>query len=423
MKTHVYFYKLNCSLLKAAIGSATFTGLFIGSNFWGNFGDRFGRKKGILFMSIICLIFAIASAFSPNVYVLIILRFCLGIGLGGSTVIFTILAEYLPDAGRAKILTNFGIFWVVGTCFEILVAYLVISKFNLGWRALLLVSALPILILMPMYLLLKEPPRFLLSSNRAEEANDTLHYIAKKCKKELPDDFKLSEHNPNKTNKTNFLALLSPRFRKLSILLWIIWFSSNLSYYGITLFTPIYFEKLAGGKIGSTSTTYYLFVFATSIAEIPGLLTCSIGVEFIGRKNTQTLSLGLCAVILYVLMLDIPLLASIIMLIFARMFIAGASSTAWSYTPEAYPTFIRATGVGTAGGFAKFGSIFSPFLSIALEDKSPRFSLMAFAALGTISSICSFLLPKDGVDIHMDEEFKRENEMSSEVSLLMVMKE
>lgn len=365
-------------------------------------------------MSIICLIFAISSAFSPNIYVLIILRFCLGIGVGGSTVVFTILAEYLPEEGRARILTNFGIFWVIGNSFEILVAYLVISKFNLGWRVLLLVSALPVLLLVPMYLLLKEPPRFLLSVNRVEEANETLKYIAKKCNKELPENFELQIKNTSKANKSNCLALLSPKFRKLSLLLWVIWFCSNLSYYGITLFTPIYFEKLAGGKVNPTSSTYYLFVFATALAEIPGLLLCSIGVDFIGRKNTQIISIGLCASMLYVLMIDIPLLASIILLIFARMFIAGASSTAYAYTPEAYPTHIRATGVGTAGGFAKFGSIFSPFLSIALENKSPRFSLLSFAILGTLATICSYLLPKDGRDVRMEEEYKIESEFTLE---------
>lgn len=372
------------------------------------FADRFGRKRGIMLVSIVCLIFSIASAFSPNIYVLLVLRFFLGLGIGGTSIVFTIMTEYLPANRRGKILTNFGFFWVLGTCFEILVAYLFLS--SLGWRGLLLISALPFLILFPFNFWIRETPHFLVKSGNSEKAYEVLSYVSDSCKGDLPEGT-LEEFKDEK--KSSFFVLLSPKYRKLSILLWVIWFTSNLDYYGITLFTPHYFEKLAKGQISPTSGTFYLFLLATTIAEMPGLLACSTAVQFIGRKKTQTIALSLCTVFLFSMLLNPPPIAGIILLIFARMFIAGASSTIWAYTPETYPTSIRATGVGTAGGFAKFGSIFSPFISIVLESYSPMYPLLVFGVLGIVSSICSFLLPYDEMNVKSQLKPSHDRLMSS----------
>ena len=36
-----------------------------------------------------------------------------------------------------------------------------------------------------------------------------------------------------------------------------------------------------------------------------------------------------------------------------RMFVNGSWAAAWTYTPEAYPTVVRATGLGAANGLSK----------------------------------------------------------------------
>lgn len=300
------------------------------------------------------------------------------------------MTEYLPSKSRGSILTNFGFFWVLGTCFEILAAYLILPIW--GWRGLLLVSASPFILLIPFIFWIKETPVYLHKKGRRDEAEKVLEYLADQSKMDLPEG-QLAPYEENK--KEGFKTLLSPKYRKLSLLLWVIWFTSNLDYYGITLFAPHYFEVLGGGAISPKSGTFYLLLLATTLAEMPGLLACSTAVKYIGRKKAQTIALGSCSVFLFAMLADPPPIPGIILLVFARMFIAGAASTIWAYTPEAYPTAVRATGVGVAGGFAKFGSVFSPFISIVLQSYSPKYPLLVFGLLGLLSTICSFLLPFD----------------------------
>lgn len=45
-----------------------------------------------------------------------------------------------------------------------------------------------------------------------------------------------------------------------------------------------------------------------------------------------------------------------------RMFIEASYAALWTYTPEAYPTTIRATGLGVANAWSKVASIITPFV-------------------------------------------------------------
>jgi hypothetical protein len=51
----------------------------------------------------------------------------------------------------------------------------------------------------------------------------------------------------------------------------------------------------------------------------------------------------------------------IIFLFVARCFISGAFQAAYVYTPEYYPTVMRAIGLGTCSGMARVGIIKSKF--------------------------------------------------------------
>ncbi|MBN4679051.1 MFS transporter, partial [Pandoraea nosoerga] len=73
--------------LNAAFVSATFVGMTIGAWLSGILGDRFGRRFSYQMNLAIFGLASIAAAFAPNMMVLIVLRFIIGIGLGAEIVV------------------------------------------------------------------------------------------------------------------------------------------------------------------------------------------------------------------------------------------------------------------------------------------------------------------------------------------------
>ena len=69
---------------------------------FGPLGDEWGRKPTFLLSSTITAVCSIASAFAPNFPALVLLRFGVGIGVGGTVIPFDTLAELTPSRFRGK---------------------------------------------------------------------------------------------------------------------------------------------------------------------------------------------------------------------------------------------------------------------------------------------------------------------------------
>jgi MFS family permease len=67
---------------------------------FGPLGDVWGRKPTFLLSSTITAVCSLASAFSPNFPALCLLRFGVGIGVGGTVIPFDTLAELTPSHVR-----------------------------------------------------------------------------------------------------------------------------------------------------------------------------------------------------------------------------------------------------------------------------------------------------------------------------------
>lgn len=82
------------------LSSIVFIGVAIGAWVWSPVADFYGRKRGFAITGLGTAVFSIATALAPSYWVLLAFRFCVGVGLGGVPIIFSLFAEFVPTKRR-----------------------------------------------------------------------------------------------------------------------------------------------------------------------------------------------------------------------------------------------------------------------------------------------------------------------------------
>ncbi|XP_076452194.1 synaptic vesicle 2-related protein-like [Babylonia areolata] len=390
-------------LEEAAITIFVFCGMTSTSGLWGSLCDNYGRKTGLVMSSLVTVYFGLLSAFSPNLMWMLILRGLAGCGIGGAPQSITLYAEFLPAKHRAVCITLVEVFWAIGACFEMIIALLVMP--TLGWRWLLGISTFPLFLISVCCWWLPESARFDVMQGDYDKAVKTLEKIAYENGQPLPPG-KLVHLQPQYIKHGRLKDLLSPPFRKTTLLLWTIWMTASFCYYGIVLLTTALYEtpnncydekfkmeETCAIECRSLTREDLVDTIWTTMAEFPGLGLAVVLLEKIGRKYTMALLFG--GFVIFVLLVNFCMQRSLltVFLFVARAFISGAFQGVYIYTPEFYPTNLRALGLGICSGMARVGATITPFVAQVLLKTSPLFAISAYGLTCLVAVVCSLLLP------------------------------
>lgn len=99
----------------ATITSSVFVGALLGTLVLGYLGDHLGRKPVFTMTAGIICISGFLTAVANNFWTLLLFRFMVGFGVGGLTVPFDTLAEFVPNSHRGSNLLLIEYFWTAGT--------------------------------------------------------------------------------------------------------------------------------------------------------------------------------------------------------------------------------------------------------------------------------------------------------------------
>ncbi|WP_062306758.1 MFS transporter [Alicyclobacillus sendaiensis] len=306
------------------VGSVSSLGMAVGSALAGLCADRFGRRS--LFMVTI-LIYSLAtglSAFAAGIGMFFVLRFFVGLGLGGELpVATTYVLESSPDEVRARRVVFLESFWAVGSLAAALVSYFVIPSF--GWRVVFLIGAIPALYTLVLRFALPEAERYARLKRRST--------------------FGESVQN-----------IWSRKLGRRSLVASVVWFVMNYSYYGMFLWLPsVLYDK---GYSLVHSLGYSLIM---TLAQIPGYMTAAWLVERWGRKRTLVAAMILTALSALAFGFAWNTVSLIVFGLLLSFFMLAAFAATYAFTVEQFPTMFRATGMGWAAGFGRFGSAIAPF--------------------------------------------------------------
>lgn len=333
-------------------GTFFFIGMLIGAFVFGRLADRIGRRP-VLMMAVVIDAFAgVASAFAPEFAWLLVLRFITGIGVGGTLPVdYTMMAEFLPSDRRGRWLVLLESFWAVGTIFLAILALVAVSWGDDAWRVIFFVTGLPALIGVVLRLYIPESPMFLNRNGKSEEARKVLQRVAKVngTTAEIP------ALQPEKQERKSILALFNGDLRRRSLSLFLAWALISIAYYGVFVYLPV---KLSSEGFAFMRGQVFLVVLA--LVQLPGFALSAYGVERWGRKPTLIGFLLLSAVgCMFYSLGSSPfvVIGSTLLMSFSLL---GTWGALYAFTPEVYPTDLRASGMGMAGAVARFGGLFAP---------------------------------------------------------------
>ncbi len=376
------------------IGTAIFLGMLGGAWFWGTVSDYIGRRTGFQATVLIDSIFGLLSALSPGYLWLALLRGLTGFGVGGTLPVdYSLFAEYLPTKERGKYLVYLESFWALGSLVGAGLAWLLVP--TLGWRALLAVSALPGIIIYFVRRYVPESPRYLLVNGREAEARQVLALVAREngVAVEVPP----LKVEPRRRQAT-VPALWQPVFARTTAMLWLVWFFISLGYYGVFIWLP---SILVARGFAFVHTYGYVFVMA--LAQIPGYLSAAYLVERWGRRQTLGLYLllsGLFTLVFALVGSPAGIFAAAILMSF---FCLGAWGALYAYTPELYPTEIRATGMGWASGMTRIAGALAPILGGWLLPVSLLGALGLYGASFGLAGLVTLTLGRETRDVPLSD--------------------
>jgi putative MFS transporter len=364
-------------------GTFFFIGMLIGAFVFGRLADRIGRRPVLLAAVVIDACFGVASAFAPDFTWLLVLRFATGIGVGGTLPVdYTMMAEFLPSDRRGRWLVLLESFWAVGTILLAVLALVAVRWGGDAWRVIFLVTGLPALIGVVLRLFVPESPMYLNRSGRSEQARAVLQRVAKANGRNVT----IPALDPETPVTTSLFAVFSGKLRRRSISLFVAWALISIAYYGVFVYLPV---KLSAEGFGFMRGQEFLIVLA--LVQLPGFALSAYGVERWGRKPTLVgfLLLSAAGCMFYSFGSSTTLVVgSTLLMSFALL---GTWGALYAFTPEVYPTDLRASGMGLAGAVARFGGLLAPTIIAPVMATHFTLSLVmlaCFLAIGAIAILC-----------------------------------
>lgn len=334
----------------APVFGAGMFGLMIGALCFGPMADRIGRKTTLM----ICVGFfglaSLASAWSPDLQVLLVLRFLTGLGLGGAMPnAITLSSEYAPDKHRSVLVTTMFCGFTLGSALGGILAAFIVAHW--GWHAVLLVGGIVPLLLVPLLgWLLPESARYLVARNAASaQISRILNRIAPEA--DLHNArYALTDKAPT---GSPVKQLFDARLRRGTLVLWVMFFMCMLIIYLLSSWLPT--------LIKNTGRTLQDASLVTAMFQIGGTLgSITLGRWMDRYRPTRVLSLAYLVAALFIALIGHS--ATSTPLLVLAVFMAGFCASGGQVGGNAlaagfYPTASRATGVAWALGIGRIGSI------------------------------------------------------------------
>ena len=316
----------------------------IGGVLFGVIADRIGRQKALMLSILTYSICSLASGFAPSLWVLVAVRFVLGLGMGGEwNTGATLVAETWPTHLRAKALSIVQSSWALGYAAAAVVVWVVLMF--APWRVVFMVGVLPALVTLWIRKDVPESPMW--QQHRAAHANAPVAGPAT-----LVDP------------RGSFWDLFSRRFVRSTLALMLLNLFGMFGWWGLFSWLPARFvlPVTEGGLGFSEVEKTVLLVILNLTGMFTGYASFGWVADRIGRRKAFFIYTFIAALLVPLYAVANSFWALLLLGTPVAFFGTGFFSGSGIVGSELFPTNIRARALGFTYNGARTLSALAPFV-------------------------------------------------------------
>ena len=318
-------------------------------SFAGKIGDKYGRKKVLLFAALLFMLSAVGSAVSTRLLLFVSARLIGGVAVGVASILSPMyIAEVSPAKYRGRLVSLNQLAIVSGILIAFFTNYLLVSTGENNWRWMLLVMAFPALLLFFSLFFVPESPRWLMAESREDKAYEVLVRTAghEQASKELKE----IRQTLQQKNEAGYCELVAPNVRS------ILWLGIILAVFqqitGIN--TIMYYAPKIFAQVGQSNDIALLQTIAIGGTNFIFTVVAMLFIDRFGRKFLILAgSLGMTFMLiglslLYFLKAATGVLVLIFILGYIAFFAASLGPALWVVVSEIFPNRLRSKGMSVA---------------------------------------------------------------------------
>lgn len=374
------------------IGTA-YIGQLVGALSFSWLAEKFGRVPSAAWAVTIMSVMSLACVFVGSFQALLVCRLIQGIGVGGEMpVAATYISELSQAQGRGRFFLLYELIFPIGLMATGQIGTLLVPVW--GWQAMFVIGGIPGLIIAYLLTRLPESPRWLISHGRLAEAEKVVQQAEASTPKRIhvpavndaANDVAARLHT---SERARWQEVLSPLYRRRTLIAWVLWscayfVSNSLNNWMPSLYNTVYHLGLKQSLRAASML---------NVAQVAVLLVCAFAIDRTGRRNWTIASFLVSAALLAILGFGAAESATRVMILGTLSYgvIGSANAVLYLYTPEIYPTRMRAIGTGLSTSWLRISSAIGPAVVgviVGARGVGPVFWMFAGVAMvGAVAAL------------------------------------
>ncbi|KAM4605006.1 organic cation/carnitine transporter 2-like [Polymixia lowei] len=368
--------------------SVFFFGVLIGSIVTGHLSDRFGRKPVFFCTMAIGTVMPLIQATSVTWEMFCIFNCLRGLGQVSSFIASLVLgSEILSKSTRVHFtLLGHCVCFGLGYCCVPLFAY-----FIRGWRMLLVTSAIPGFLYIPMWWVIPESPRWLVLKGRMEEAETVIRKAAKLNRVPAPevifkasDCVELMQNKGDEEQKTySYMDLIrTTNLRNITVINICLWAACSMIFYGLSISTS------------NMNGNVFLNHLISAGMEVLAYVATWILASRVPRPIMLFFTLLFCGITLLPISLipeDMDVISNVLAML-GKLSVSGSYSFLYLFSTELLPTVVRNMGLGVYATAGRIGSLLCPYV-VYIGLYSKKLPYVVFGIMSIVAAVLSISLP------------------------------
>ncbi len=368
--------------------SSSYVGQLAGALIFSALAEKVGRIRGTTAAIAIMSVMSFGCAFAGSFPALFVCRFVQGIGVGGEMpVAATYINELSRAHGRGRFFLLYEMIFPLGLMATGQIGAWLVPAY--GWNSIFLLGGIPGLLITFLVARLPESPRWLISRGRLEEAEAIVENIEASTERRVP----VPATSPiaataSLMQRGSWTELLSKLYRGRTLIVWTLWASAFFVANGLNNWMPSLYNTVYHLNLRQSLRAASM----TNVAQVAILFVCAFSIDRIGRRNWTVAAflLGGGMLALLGIMGAQKALSVMILTTLGYGLIGSVNAVLYLYTPEIYPTRMRAIGTGLATSWLRIASAAGPALvGFMVDAKGIHSVFYMFAGMSVVGAFAA----------------------------------